>query len=505
MSNTRRLLNAAVLILLAFYGAAEAQQPQETVPASFNAAPERDSRFPLLLVDTSLIAGNNGVGLSVCEAVRHPDNPIIRLGTPGSPGSSRCDFDGSVYYIDGKFRMWYQAVPGGNAYAESSDGLHWVKPNLGLVSFGGNKNNNLVPMPGRAMVLHDPADPDPQRRFKKTVGKGNPKEGGRESLWTVAFSSDGLCWNTLQRPDPETWENAESQVLARVGGRWVIYTQGVTQHGRAVMAFHCDDIDRPPWQWTKEIVWTLSDKYPLYETHHGIKPWARPGLTIGIYGVFHNRHELCDTTCDLGLVLSHDGFRWWEPWPLATLLRRGPAGAWDSTFLVQGAPCFMNVRDKTYLYYSGENTGNVGDLMQIGLATLRRDGFGYLGIDIGWSYVQPPPRRASFVTAAIRIRDKAAQRVLLNVENLSAKESRFVQVELLDAQGEPLPGYALADADRVTRDGIAVPATWRGEASLKNLPTDLIRLRIHLQGGRDRPDSPRIYAVYFQEPPAIEQ
>lgn len=29
-------------------------------------------------------------------------------------------------------------------YAESSDGINWVKPNLGLVDWKGNKNNNII-------------------------------------------------------------------------------------------------------------------------------------------------------------------------------------------------------------------------------------------------------------------------------------------------------------------------------------------------------------------------
>jgi len=29
-------------------------------------------------------------------------------------------------------------------YAESDDGIHWIKPNLGLYEFHGSKNNNIV-------------------------------------------------------------------------------------------------------------------------------------------------------------------------------------------------------------------------------------------------------------------------------------------------------------------------------------------------------------------------
>ena len=462
----------------------------------------RDSRWPLLLVDTTQLALNEGASLTVCEAVRHPANPVVRLGGPGSVDEDRAQFGGSVYHIDGKFRMWYSAFPGGPAYAESDDGIHWTKPKLGLKEFRGSKDNNLVPMPGRAMIFYDPSDPD--RRFKKPVSKPNPSQGNRDSLWTWAHSKDGFHWTLADRPTPDRWENAEAQMLARVDERWVIYTQGLSHLGRTVMAFSSPTLDTPTWEWAKQAVWTLKDKYPLYQTHHGISPWPRPGLTIGICGIFLDRHELIDTTVDLGLVLSHDGLEWWEPWPLATILRRGNAGEWDSTFLIQGCPSFVNVRDKTYLYYSGEDTGNVGDRMQIGLAMLRRDGFGYQGIDVGWTYARPGPRTGRFVTAAIRLNEKATERVLLNVENVDAAKGQFVQVEVLDARGKPIPGFTLADADRVTAEGIAAPATWRGSATLAGAP-DIIRLRVHMQGGRRRRASPRVYAIYFTEPTAIEQ
>ena len=469
-------------------------------------APVRDSSWPLLLVDKTQIAKNDGVSLTLCEAVKHPDNPLIRLGGKGSVDEKRCQFDGSVYYLDGKFKMWYWAMPGGFAYAESDDGIHWTKPDLGLVEFKGNKHNNLVPMPGRPMIHYDPADPDPQRRYKKAVGTPNPNAGGRESLWTIATSPDGFHWNTMEQPKPvKNWKDGESETLTRIGDEWIIYTQAIGKYGRTVMAYHSKDIDKPVSEWEGQPVWTMKDKYPTYETHHAIKPWVRPGLQIGVFGVFQNRYELRDTKVELSFVLSHNGLDWREPWPLHTLVRRGPPGSWDSMFLMHGYPCFVNVRDKTYLYYSGNTTGNIGDDMQTGLAMLRRDGFGYVGIKIGWSLGKPAPRKGNFTSVPVRILDRKKDRVLLNVENLSADKKQFVKVELLNAKGKPVPGYTLADADPVTTNGIAVPATWQGKSSLENLTDKTIQLRIYLTGGKYRRESPFLYAVYFREPPEIEQ
>ncbi|NOY79429.1 MAG: hypothetical protein GXP31_00340 [Kiritimatiellaeota bacterium] len=463
----------------------------------------RDSRWPMLLVDTALIAGNEGVSLTVCEAVKYSGNPVIRLGGAGSVDEVRAQLTGSVLYHDGRFRMWYWSVPGGPAYAESADGLRWTKPNLGLVRFRGSTANNLIAVPGGLLcpIHFDPEDK--VRPYKMAVPKPNPHAGSRHSLWSWAWSKDGFRWNVVPRPTPSKWLDAEQQVLTRVGAQWVIYAQGLDSRGRVVMASRSSSLDVPIWKWDRSPVWSLTDKYRLYQSHGGMAPWPRPGLTLGVFGIFLDRHELADTRVDLGLVLSRDGFNWREPWPLATILRRGNAGEWDSTFLLQSSPGFVNVRDKTYMYYSGTDTGNEGENMQIGVAMLRRDGFGFQGIDIGWSYARRRgPRTGGFVTVPIRLHDKTRERVLLNVANVN-RDDRNVQVELLDRAGKPIPGFSLADADRIAVPGIAVPASWRRDTSLAGLPGDVIRLRVRLHGGRKRLESPRVYAIYFNPPEPI--
>ena len=59
---------------------------------------------------------------------------------------------------DGKdWHMWYEAYDhnytndsdGYLCYAHSNDGVKWEKPNLGLVEYGGNRDNNIVIADGR--------------------------------------------------------------------------------------------------------------------------------------------------------------------------------------------------------------------------------------------------------------------------------------------------------------------------------------------------------------------
>jgi len=118
--------------------------------------------------------------------------------------------DGCTYYNffrDGDlWRMYYIAwhVPHKElgiqvCYAESRDGLHWEKPNLGICEYNGSRNNNIIidktlhPRLDNFMVFRDdnPACP-PQQRYK---GICSYPEGGiyerPGELWYYC-SPDGL-------------------------------------------------------------------------------------------------------------------------------------------------------------------------------------------------------------------------------------------------------------------------------------------------------------------------
>ena len=89
---------------------------------------------------------------------------------------------GSVLHDGGKLRMWYHAIPedwdyqrdmSSIAYAESSDGIHWTKPDLDLFDYNGIAPTNIVMLSNGGYsdryansVLVDPRDPDPARRYK---------------------------------------------------------------------------------------------------------------------------------------------------------------------------------------------------------------------------------------------------------------------------------------------------------------------------------------------------
>ena len=59
------------------------------------------------------------------------------------------------------------------AYAESEDGLHWVKPTLRCRQFRGSLENNLVSSQCGRQVIYDPHEADPSRRYKSLKLRGS--------------------------------------------------------------------------------------------------------------------------------------------------------------------------------------------------------------------------------------------------------------------------------------------------------------------------------------------
>jgi hypothetical protein len=98
----------------------------------------------------------------------------------------------------GKLRMWYICRDKENrpnvAYAESTDGVHWVKPNLGIVEYHGSTSNNLVGITSlEGVVFRDPKAARPEEQYVYVTNL--EKEG------IVRYvSPDGLRWQRDREP-----------------------------------------------------------------------------------------------------------------------------------------------------------------------------------------------------------------------------------------------------------------------------------------------------------------
>lgn len=123
---------------------------------------------------------------------------------------------------DRLFKIWYRGYDPGLksvshsrwCYAVSPDGIHWERPELGLVEYDGSKKNNMVSFSRSSdhnallhNVVRDDRDPNPARRFKAIGTDAHPVQDGdievpylRKTGFRTAgglfaaYSPDGVNW-----------------------------------------------------------------------------------------------------------------------------------------------------------------------------------------------------------------------------------------------------------------------------------------------------------------------
>ncbi len=495
------------------------------------AAPAQGPEGVFFAFDDHSIPWQHNLKLTLEAAQKHPANPVLRRGPAGAPDHGHAILYGTVLHEGDKFRMWYLGMlspeppPGWwrpMCYAESTDGVHWTKPELGLVEVNGNRRNNVCLIEGEPYsltrvndflsVLHDPGDPDPSRRYKAAyiahvpygdIPGGMSKVGVRESRvgsTVCATSADGLRWKVVgDRPANAGGERFEVSGLYRFGDFY--YTTGQlispwawrpdgSPVGRVMLAYRSPDFVH--WSPGKALAFARPGQLaepPVagQQTHMGAGIWNRGNVLVGLYGMWQDPpmpppkgvSHLYGTHIDLGLIVSNDGIHFREPVPGFKVIPRGKQGEWDDIALTQGH-AFANVGDRTLIWYGHWDTGDALKSMEIGLATLRRDGFGYLSR-------QFPEEPGSCTTALVPSSPEGA-RLSVNVTGVSPASP--LVLELLDRFDRPIPGYSGPAAARVTEAGTAVPVRWQSGRGPRDTPC---AVRATFPAG-----DVRLYAIYYR-------
>ncbi|MCA9086193.1 MAG: hypothetical protein KDA81_19180 [Planctomycetaceae bacterium] len=508
-------------------------------PSAFAALFDETQAITLFAFDNESIPFTQALKLQMRSPERHSQNPVVTRGPSGSVDSWAVQFYGSVIREGGRYRMWYVAAgddrlnrkvprssPWRVAYAESDDGIHWEKPKLGLVSYNGNTDNNLVLLEPRlgvvnVKVLLDSDDPDPARRYKMGAHVWFPRNDVRLGTLATYVSPDGLRWtavNELRTQDAEL--SPESLLLPGlhfepVGGlyKWDglfhlagqnAITAARPYHGRVVRHFVSGDFIH--WAEESAVGFVRVQQHELLgpgrsregeQNHEGLSIWNRNNVLLGIAGRWHGGKEWKDVTVDLGFVLSNDGLNFREPMHEWTFLQRGADDQWDSGGLLQGQG-FENIGDQTLIYYGAWDPRNwEGSPPRggIGIATLPRDRFGDLVIDettLGAGNYQLPKITSSLMTKSLTVSDLQHDRLFVNVDGLN--DGASLTVELLNHDLEPISGYSGTAAAIVSENGYQVPVRWNGS---EMLPADVERFRIRITFLGTAANSPRLSAIYL--------
>ena len=268
------------------------------------------------------------------------------LVSPENPWEASIGSHTILFEDEGRYRLYYRCragnadneSPSGTmlAYAESDDGLKWVKPNIGTVSFDGSTENNLVyaldVAKGRAVIspsVFKDLSARPDERYKLVY---RDLEDGVDHIYG-AVSPDGLHWKTLDEPllsgyhsDTQNtvlfdsdrgkyvgyWRGWTSyERVSTEGGQTFVDSSGRVEswpllHGRRTIAYaETDRFDR--WPEPVHIVATRPTDDPDVDIYtNAYTPWPEADAHL-MFPTFYLRTP--DTT-EVHMMTSRDGLHW---------------------------------------------------------------------------------------------------------------------------------------------------------------------------------------------------
>ena len=467
-------------------------------------------------------------GLVTADNPYKPHPVVLKKGEAGAPDHLNVVFYGSVIRVDGEFRMWYCGTGNDNGriaqrlcYAVSRDGITWEKPELGLTEFNGDKKNNLASFDSQhrnnihsILVLHDPEDPDPERRFK-FINEVNPY------ITIAAYSADGLTWKESPN-NPILKHNAiEPGGLMKFNGWYYLNGQGGNVGTkRALVTYLSRDFDH----WTDAVALgfrrdiapftQIPGPHAGEQIHMGASLWNRGNVILGVYGQWHgetnDRHYL---TMDLGLVVSSDGLQFVEPEPSFKLISAAevlmdnsfPIGTVPAPCLQQGQG-FENTEEETLIWYAPWRGTYVC------VARWPRDRLGYFEVvrdprpkllmpedthTLFWREhigdVVPPKTDPHFISCPIRLGGRGAT-VSVNADGLS--DLARLRVSVLDDCFEPLPEYSGEQCVALNQSGLRQPVAWRQKQVIEPREQS-VRLKVSWEG--ERLEEAFVYALYVEQ------
>lgn len=451
-----------------------------------------------LMVDGHLIDSMTGVSLRL-----HKPTPREVAIVFDAPWEGNMTGYHTVFQDGDLYRMYYKAeqldlAPGKvtsthpffTCYAHSKDGVHWVKPRLGLFEFNGSKRNNIV-WSGPASHAFAPfRDANPKCTLDATYKAVAYDESDGK---LHAFKSpDGIHWSLLQKEPIISEGRFDSLNLAfwdAERSQYRAYMRDWPNGLRGIRTATSDDFVH----WTQPT----TVKYPEYSRAateelytSGIVPYYRaPHLFIGFPTRYLDRgwspsmealpeleHRRLragagdpryGTALTEGLFMSSRDGQSFHRWAEA-FIRPGPGtnnwtygdnypswGIVETRSDIPGAPNELSL-------YANEAYWK-GTSCQLRRFTMRIDGF---------VSAEAPMCGGQLVTKPLRF--QGSQLVI----NFSTSAAGAVRIAILDEKGAPLEGY---DSGEVFGDSVSRTVRWAGRPDVAALAGKPIRLKIELR------------------------
>lgn len=388
-------------------------------------------------------------------------------------------------------------------YAESDDGIHWRKPHLGFFEFEGSKNNNIiltedetsgvrVAASSAAVFMDENPSAAADAKYKAVIASYT-EIGGVPRGAMVFKSADAIHWFPMSKSPVISGGTFDSQNV----GFWDAGSQLYRAYWRYMAGEDkirsirtATSPDFVNWDNYHDVRYVNSPEEHLY--NNVIKSYYRaPDVIVGfpiryierpwsrameaLPELDHRRLrsssvERFGTALTEGLFMtSRDGitFNRWNEAFLPPGIER--PGTWNYghqfigwTMVETTSALYNELNELSFYAVEGSWTGHSTSLRRY---TLRLDGF--VSINAPLSGGELLTKRMVFSGNELQL-------------NFSSAAAGGILVELLDEEGNPIPGYTQADSDSIFGDAICRIARWRGSADLTPLIGKVIQLRFIL-------------------------
>jgi hypothetical protein len=468
-----------------------------------------------LFFDNLLVESVQDITREFHQPRKYEGNPLI---VKDKPWEHVIQFRTSGYTVlrdpkDKLFKAWYtdegftnenvrQGVtwpPYRSLYAYSEDGIHWVKPPLGIYQENGRDTNIYSTGFDERTILLDASDADGSKRFKSMgfwAPEGDPDHGHIEAT----YSADGVHWKTYDElPSFGKFgpHLGDSTILSYdLESKLYILTTRHSEMGRVAQnprfpktksflrpyypgnfarmekrrVFQCESSDFIHWS-EPELILYPDEEDNLDDYLYGMQQFrvTDGDSRIGFMNLLHSVLDVMDVQ----LSYSLDNRCWkrvHKPW-----LKVGDAGSWDQVMVeITNDPLEMG--DELWLYYGGSGFGHhdwyingfvegldVPEVMDVsrvgfflGLAKLRLDGFCSLSAG--------PVREGVLITRPLA---SPGTGVVINAE---CGPGGYLEAEVFSQSDEVLAGYSRKEFDHFTGNAVRHTLSWKSRAQVPAQP-----------------------------------
>lgn len=452
-----------------------------------------------LFVDTYLIEDTN-MDRVAHQPVKAGFNPILKpetdleMGKYNNPGASAKD--GGVWWDpkDGIFKMWYEAGwLQTMAYAESHDGIHWERPDLGIIP-GTNAIVPEIPADSSTVWLDHFTD-NPDERFKMFLRSPNSVPGIPERFnygWCMV-SADGIHWNRKTKTGP--CGDRSTIFYDPFRQKWIYSLRNTGNVNKVPIGrYRCyhessDFIEGAHWKAEDMKFWLGADRLDRPDPYIGDKAQlynlsavayesimiALPQIHLGPSNERCRKAGIPKIT-DLKIAYSRDGFHWDRRDRGVFIGSERSEGHWDRGYVQSTGGICNIVGDQLWFHYIGFR----------GKPEQCPSEYEFNGMHYGGSTGMAVMRRDGFVSydAAGREGVLTTCPVLFSGKELFVNaECESLLIEVLDKEGNVIEGLSATDCRPFKGNSTIAGIRWKN-GNLANVSGKPVRFRFLLKNGR---------------------